>query len=89
LKQLRLEQIIDVHVNDCPAKPADEQHDQVRALPGETGTIDIKTFLGTLKAMGYEGPVMVEPFSQRVREMTPDDACAATATSLKKVLNLA
>ena len=28
---------------------------------------------------------MVEPFSQRLREMAPDEACAATRAALTKV----
>ena len=35
--------------------------------------------------MGYDGPVMVEPFSQRVRDMEPEDAVAATGKSLAGV----
>ena len=43
------------------------------------------TFLGSLKQIGYDGPVMVEPFSQPLREMAADDACAATMTALDRV----
>ena len=86
LQRLSPEQVVDVHVNDAPDKPVDEQIDNVRCLPGETGVIDIDTFLGALKAIGYDGPVMVEPFSQAVRDMGTDDACAATKAALDKVL---
>jgi sugar phosphate isomerase/epimerase len=89
LQRLSVEQVVDVHVNDAPDKPVEDQIDNQRCLPGETGVIDIATFLGSLQAIGYDGPVMVEPFSQRVREMAADDACAATAASLKKVFDQA
>jgi sugar phosphate isomerase/epimerase len=85
LQRLSPEQVVDVHVNDAPDRPVDEQLDNQRCLPGETGVIDIATFLGSLKQIGYDGPVMVEPFSQDVRDMTPDDACAATRAALGKV----
>ncbi|MFC1525300.1 sugar phosphate isomerase/epimerase family protein [Candidatus Latescibacterota bacterium] len=85
LRRLSAEQVVDVHVNDAPDKPVDEQIDNVRALPGETGVIDIATFLKTLKDIGYDGPVMVEPFSDRVRQMSADDACATTGAALNQV----
>jgi len=85
LQRLSPDQVVDVHVNDAPARPVDEQIDNQRCMPAETGVIDIATFLGSLKQIGYDGPVMAEPFSQTVRDMSPDDACAATRASLRKV----
>lgn len=89
LQRLRPEQVVDVHVNDAPPRPVDEQIDSQRTLPAETGVIDIATFLGCLKRIGYDGPVMVEPFSQKVRDLAPDEACAATKAALDKVWSLA
>lgn len=41
--------VVDVHVNDAPvAIPVDEQRDNVRCMPGETGVIDIKGFFAGL-----------------------------------------
>jgi len=85
LQRLSPDQVVDVHVNDAPERSVDEQIDNQRCLPGETGVIDISTFLGSLKQIGYDGPVMVEPFSQPLREMAADDACAATMTALDRV----
>lgn len=85
LRQLAPEQVADVHVNDAPDLPVAEQIDNVRALPGETGVIDIATFLRTLNQIGYEGPVMAEPFSERVRQLPADEACAVTIAALQKV----
>jgi sugar phosphate isomerase/epimerase len=57
------ENVVYVHVNDAKfGVPADEQIDSRRALPGATGTIDIKGFLMTLQQIGYDGPVTPEPF---------------------------
>ena len=89
LRRLTPEQIVDVHVNDVPDKPADEQLDNVRDLPGATGVIDVTTFLSTIKDVGYDGPVMVEPFSERVRQLSADEACAETVTSLNRVMQQA
>ena len=85
LQRLSPDQVVDVHVNDAPERPVDEQIDNQRCLPAATGVIDIATFLGSLKQIGYDGPVMAEPFSQTVRDMGAEDACAATRASLHKV----
>jgi len=77
---------VDVHVNDAPdGISVEEQVDNVRALPGETGVIGIAGFLGTLKDIGYDGPVMVEPFSDSLRQMGAEEAVATTAQALEKV----
>ena len=85
LLRLSPEQVVDVHLNDAPDVPIDEQIDNVRTLPGETDVIDIVSFLGALQRIGYDGPVMVEPFSADLREMLPDAASAATGRSLNTV----
>jgi len=87
IEALRAEQVVHVHVNDAPAGIAvAEQIDSQRAMPGETGVIDIAGFLGALETIGYDGPVMAEPFSQTVRELPPDEAVRVTAESLDKIL---
>jgi len=63
LKALTPAQVVYVHVNDAPAGIAiDEQKDNTRALPGATGVIDIAGFLQALQGIGYDGPVVPEPF---------------------------
>ena len=80
---LRPQQVVHVHVNDAPAGVAvDEQIDSQRAMPGETGVIDIAGFLGALARIGFDGPVMAEPFSQVVRELPADEAVRATSEAL-------
>jgi sugar phosphate isomerase/epimerase len=57
------EKVVYVHVNDAKhGVPIDEQIDNHRALPGATGVIDIKGFLMTLHQIGYDGPIVPEPF---------------------------
>ncbi len=86
VRELRNEDVVVVHINDAPAGIAvDEQMDQVRALPGETGVLDNAGFLQALAEIGYDGPVTAEPFSQRVREMAPDAAVKATAAAVDQV----
>jgi sugar phosphate isomerase/epimerase len=70
--------VVAVHVNDAPAGiPRDEQQDLVRMLPLETGVIDIVPFMRRLQELGYDGPVMPEPFSKRVEEIAANDPVAA------------
>ena len=83
LAAIPLEQIVHVHINDAPAGVAlPDLVDNVRELPGATGEIDVRGFLSTLKALGYNGPVAVETFSEKINAMAPDEAAdlAAQAT---------
>ena len=86
LDKVTVEDIVVVHVNDAPAGVArDEQIDQVRCLPMETGIIDLPGILRKLDAMGYDGPVMPEPFSKRINAIAADDplqAAQLTADSM-------
>lgn len=86
VRELRNQDVVVVHINDAPTGiTVDEQLDQVRALPGETGVLDIAGFLQALAEIGYDGPVTAEPFSRRVREMAPDAAVKATAAAVDQV----
>ena len=90
LASIPLEQIVHVHINDAPAGVAvSDLVDNVRELPGATGEIDIRGFLSTLKALGYEGPVAVETFSEKLKAMSPDDAATAGARATLGVMGKA
>ena len=83
LARLGNDDVVNVHVNDAPAGiPVDEQIDNQRCLPGETGVLDIGRFLAVLDAMGYDGPVTAEPFSARVNALSPQDALQETADAM-------
>lgn len=85
LASLRPADIVSVHVNDAPPGiDRDEQLDNQRMLPMESGVIDLPGYLRTLQAIGYDGPVTVEPFSTRVRQLPADEAVAETAAALQK-----
>ena len=78
LDHLGNEDVVVVHVNDAPAGIAwDDQIDTVRALPMETGVINLAGFMQALQRLGYDGPVMPEPFSQRVNDLAETDPLAA------------
>ena len=90
VRNLSNAQVVNVHVNDAVAgRTADEQIDFERMLPAETGLTDIAGFLQALDAIGYDGPVTVEPFNQRIRDLPPADAAREAAESLQKSWQLA
>jgi sugar phosphate isomerase/epimerase len=87
LASIPVEQIVHVHINDAPDTPRDEQKDSVRLLPGESGVIDIRGFLQTLKALGYEGPVAVETFSEELKQLSPQEAAGRAGAAVNKVFD--
>jgi sugar phosphate isomerase/epimerase len=80
------EEVVGVHVNDAPAGVALDAHkDNVRRLPGETGVIDAARFLRNLQQIGYSGPVMVEPFDERLKALDAPAAIRKTKDALDAV----
>jgi sugar phosphate isomerase/epimerase len=79
--------IITVHVNDAPEGIAiEEQIDNVRRLPMETGVIDLPGFMKKLIALGYDGPVTPEPFSARIKAIKdPLEAAQLAASYMDKM----
>jgi len=89
LLSLRAEQVVLCHVNDAPKGiPVEQQVDSRRELPCATGVIDLKTFLRALVRIGYDGPVVCEPFSQELRGMTPEQALGTVAKAMKQAAAL-
>ncbi len=86
LRNLENSQVVYVHVNDAPAGvPIERQQDQVRAVPGETGIIDLPGFMKALQAIGYDGPVVAEPFVKSLSEMSPADAARRVGNALRNI----
>jgi len=65
--------LVSVHVNDAPVGDPLELPDSPRALPGETGMIDMACMMAGLRKLGYTGPVIAEPFSPKLAAMETDD----------------
>jgi sugar phosphate isomerase/epimerase len=86
LEQLTNQDVVVVHVNDAPAGIArDDQFDTLRALPMETGVIDLVGFMQALQKSGYDGPVMPEPFSQRIYDLAATDPEAAAREAARSM----
>ncbi|MGH2458941.1 MAG: sugar phosphate isomerase/epimerase family protein [Chloroflexota bacterium] len=78
LDRISAQDVVVVHVNDAPAGiPRGEQIDNVRALPMETGVMDLVAFMRKLERMGYDGPVTPEPFSKRLVDLAATDPLGA------------
>ena len=86
---LRAEDVIVVHVNDAPVGvPRDELIDNQRALPMETGVLDLVGFMQALRAIGCDAPVMPEPFSQRIDTLAASDPTAAARETARSMAEL-
>ena len=73
-------------MNDAPVGDRLALPDSPRALPGETGMIDIACVMNGLKKIGYTGPVVAEPFSPKLAELpTDDDKVACIKACLDKI----
>ncbi|WP_274361279.1 sugar phosphate isomerase/epimerase family protein [Paenibacillus thermotolerans] len=78
------DQIVLVHINDAPDKPADEQIDNERLLPGE-GIIDLTGMLNALRTIGYDSYVSVETFSAELPKLDPKTVAVRTKAALDSV----
>ena len=57
VRKLSASDVVYVHINDAPAGiDPDEQIDNIRCLPAETGVIPLTELMQILNGIGYEGP---------------------------------
>ena len=89
LEKVSRSRIVYVHINDArPGLTMDTVQDGERELPGATGVLDLSGFLGTLKAIGYEGPVVAEPFDARLKELGDEERARKTGEAVNAALAL-
>jgi len=85
-KKITNEQIAAAHIMDAPEDSIlYDPKDFSRRLPGETGNLRIAEFFDGLKAIGYDGPVVVEPFEKKLAAMTFEQALEAVMISINRV----
>jgi len=82
------ERVVWVHVADVAAGAPNGRggiRDELRALPGTTGRVDIGGVLRSLAAAGYDGPVTVETLSEPASMVgwADPDVAQAVADSLR------
>lgn len=81
--------VISCDLNDAPAGiEVDEQIDNVRMLPATTGVINVKDFLNALVRIGYDGPIMAEPFDAALNAMDDEEALQKTVIAMKRAFSL-
>ena len=86
VRRLTKNEVIYVQINDAPTGIVpDDQLDDERCLPGETGVIPAAEILQILHQIGYDGPVTPEPCSDEVEAMPPNAAAKISLESLDKV----
>lgn len=89
LLSLRATDVVLCHLNDAPKGVAiDQQMDGRRELPAATGVIDLKTFLGALAKIGYDGPVLCEPLGADLRGLSPEQRLEKVAAAMKAAFAL-
>ena len=89
LDLLNTSNVFVVHVNDAPAGlEIDEQVDNQRLLPMESGVIPAPAMMKKLAAIGYDGPVIAEPFSDRINELAATDPAAAATETRESITKL-
>lgn len=82
---LRASDVVCCHLNDAPKGiPVEQQVDSRRDLPAATGVIDVKTFLGALAKIIYDGPIAAEPFRPDLSRLPRDQALSTVAAAMKK-----
>lgn len=93
LDSVKNEEIVAVHVNNAPeGLTLAEYNDHDRRLPMETSVIDLGGFLRKLKAIGYNGPVICEPFRSTLNAVGANDPAAAArqvADHMQRMMALA
>lgn len=79
-------QVVMVHVSDgVPGRQPNEQLDQERRLPGETGVIDCGPLFTRLRALGYGGSVVPEPIDPALNGRPFSETLRHAAEALDRV----
>lgn len=83
------EKTVVVHINDAvKGRTRDQQMDLERQLPCTTGIIDSAMFVRCIKEIGYDGPVIVEPFDAELNKQPHDDIAQRVVASARQMLEL-
>jgi sugar phosphate isomerase/epimerase len=85
ISKLPASKIVHVHINDAPEVRLHQLVDDQRLLPGE-GALSLRSFLGSLRTAGYNGPVSLEVFSDALKRLDPHDAARRAWTATQATL---
>jgi len=80
------EKVVAAHLNDAPkALSREEQPNHQRELPGATGVLRVGEFMKAMRNFNYDGPVLVEPFSEALKAKPFEAAVKAAKAAMDKV----
>ena len=85
IRNIPLEHLLIVHVNDCEDLPREELTDGHRLHMG-SGILPLETVLGILKDKGYEGALSVEIFREEYWKQVPEAISRDAKAALDKTL---
>lgn len=88
IEKLSPEEVVYVELNDALEGDYDRftLPEFERELPGASGVIDVAGMLGRLDAIGFRGPVVVEPWNDALRRLPPAKAAAKVKQALDRSL---
>ena len=88
IEKLSPEEVVYVEINDGLKGDYDRftLPEFQRELPLATGTVNLVGMLQKLDAMGFQGPVVVEPWNAPLREMSSEDAVKKVKLALDSCL---
>ncbi|MGD1973691.1 MAG: TIM barrel protein, partial [Desulfobacterales bacterium] len=91
IEKLAAQEIVYVEINDGLKGNYDRftLPEFQRELPGATGAIDLDGMLAALDAIGFSGPVVVEPWNETLRRLPTSDAVRLVKAALDHSLNSA
>ena len=90
LAKLAPGQVSYIHLADAPlGRELNQQLDEERELPGQTGVVDVVGFLKQMDRIGFEGLVSVEPYNAQLNASPPFDRVRIASKSLTTMLQLA
>lgn len=89
IRTLSNDDVVSADLNDAPRGiERDDQYDNRRELPLDTGVINVRDFLEALVTIGYDGPIRAEPFNKRLNDMEDEQASRVASESLRKAFAL-
>ena len=85
IRQIPLEKLWLVHVDDGPNLPPPTLTDPDRVYPG-LGVMPLPSYFEVLRELGYDGPISIELFNQEYYKRPIDEITQAAYDSLQPYL---
>lgn len=86
MRAIPVPRLLIVHINDVPALSREEMQDSDRVYPG-LGAMPLKSVLGVMREIGYEGFVSVETFNRDYWKREADVIALEAKAALDRVMS--